>query len=151
MIRPVQKKDYEKLVPLFKKFFPVHNQFQLPKEKIISYLKEQSKSNELIVYDDKGIRGALFLVSFGQSADGSHKLWKFRHFAFENEDIGSKLLKEAEKIIKQKSKTVKIELTIAETEPGKEFYLANGYKQEAALTNHYRWNETCFVLAKSLK
>ncbi len=151
MIRPVQEKDYEKLVPLFKKFFPVHNQFQKTKEDIISYLKGQAKDNELIVYDDKGIKGALFLVSFGQSSDGSHKLWKFRHFAFENEDIGSKLLKEAEKIIKQKSKTVKIELTIAETEPGKGFYLENGYKQEAALTNHYRWNETTFVLSKSLK
>lgn len=151
MIRPVQDLDYVSLVSLFKKFFPVHNQFQLPKEKVISYLKSQASQNELIVYDDKGIKGAMFLVNFGSSADNSHKLWKFRHFAFENEDIGSKLLKEAEKIIKKKSKTVKIELTIAETEPGKEFYLSNGYKQEAALTNHYRWGETCYVLAKSLK
>jgi len=150
MIRPIKDSDYANLVPLFKKFFPVHNQFQLPKEKIIFYLKEQSKTNELIVYDDNGLMGALYLVKFGESSDGSHKLWKFRHFAFENEKIGSSLLKEAEKIIKQKSKTVKIELTIAETEPGKEFYLANNYKQEAKLTNHYRWNETTFVLAKSL-
>ncbi len=150
MIRTAQEKDYEGLVKLFKKFFPVHNRFQQSNEEIISYLKEQASKNELVVYDDNGIKGALFLVNFGQSSDKTHKLWKFRHFAFETENIGSQLLTEAEKIIKQKSKTIKIELTIAETEPGKEFYEKNNYKQEAELTNHYRFGETCFILAKSL-
>lgn len=149
-IRTVEEKDFEKLVELYKSFFKTHNKFQQLNEKIVSYLKEQSKENDLIVFDDNGsLRGALFLVNFGQNADGSHKLWKFRHFAFENNNVASELLKEAENKIKEQSATSKIELSIAENEEGIDFYKSNNYKEEGALSNHYRWNETCFILSKS--
>jgi ribosomal protein S18 acetylase RimI-like enzyme len=149
-IRNVQEADYGNLVRLYKSFFKTHNIFQQPDDKIMSYLKEQSQKNDLIVYDENGsLKGALYLVNFGQNADGSHKLWKFRHFAFENEMIASQLLDEAEKRIKDASQTSKVELTIAETEEGIEFYKSKGYEQEGALSNHYRWGETCYILSKS--
>ena len=149
-IRKVQQNDYDKLVLLYRSFFKTHNIFQKSAAEIKNYLKAQAKENKLIVYEDKGIiNGALYLVSFGQNADGSHKLWKFRHFAFKTDSIASKLLAEAEKMISKESLTSKIELTIAESEPGRDFYKANGYVQEASLSNHYRWGETCYVLGKS--
>ncbi|MEK6969800.1 MAG: GNAT family N-acetyltransferase [Nanoarchaeota archaeon] len=149
-IRNVKEKDYEKLVELYKSFFPKHNIFQQDKKTIITYLKEQTVTGELLVNEEKGkIGAALFVVNFGQSVDGKHKLWKFRHFAFENEKVAAELLEEAEKRIQKKSNTVKIELTIAETETGINFYKFHGYRQEGALKNHYRYGETCFVLGKS--
>ena len=82
-IRIVQEKDFVKLVGLYRSFFSAHNIFQKQSKEIVQYLKEQSQEKDLIVYEEKGsLRGALFLVNFGQNADGSHKLWKFRHFAF---------------------------------------------------------------------
>ncbi len=152
VIRRVDEKDFKKLVSLFKAFFKTHNRFQQSEEKIIFYLKEQAAESELLICEEKNsIRGAVFLVNFGQNIDGTHKLWKWRHFAFEDEEAAALLLKEAEKRIKSFSQTAKIELTLAETERGIDFYKANGYVQEGALTNHYRWGETCFVLSKLLK
>jgi len=148
-IRNVQETDYVGLLALFKRFFPVHNRFQQDDGAIVKYLKKQASENELIVYDDSGIKGALFLVKAGENKEGSHKIWKFRHFAFDNEQVASELLVEAEKRVKESSETSKIELTIAENEEGIDFYKDNGYEEEAALKNHYRWGETCFVFAKS--
>jgi len=149
-IRNIQETDYEELIELFKNFFKTHNIFQQTDQDIVNYLKDQSKKNELIIYDDNGsLKGALYLVHFGQNTDGSHKLWKFRHFAFENENVASELLKEAERRIKENSQTSKIELTIAENEKGVNVYKANSYEQEGNLTNHYRWGEVCFIFSKS--
>ncbi|MFP4424277.1 MAG: hypothetical protein ACLFP2_03505 [Candidatus Woesearchaeota archaeon] len=150
MIRDVKDEDFEKLVRLYRFFFSTHNIFQQSDEEITSYLKEQSQENDLIVYDDGSLKGALFLVNFGKSSDGSHKLWKFRHFAFESEEVASQLLDEAEKRVKESSETSKIELSIAETEEGVDFYKSKGYEQEGALSNHYRWGETCFILSRSI-
>lgn len=148
-IRGIQNEDFEKLVRLYKSFFPTHNIFQKSEKEIINYLKEQSEENALIVYDEtNSIVGALFLVNFGQNENGSHKLWKFRHFAFKNLDIAQRLLDEAEKIVKNSSETSKIELTLAETEKGIDFYKSNKYILEGSLSNHYRPNETCFIFAK---
>jgi hypothetical protein len=149
-IRNVQDEDFEKLVRLYKSFFSMHNRFQQSDDEITAYLKEQSQENNLIVYDeDDSLKGALYLVNFGQNVDGSHKLWKFRHFAYESEDIASQLLDDAEIRVKKSSETSKIELTIGETEESIDFYKSKGYEQEGALSNHYRWGETCFVISKS--
>ena len=150
-IREAKEKDFENLIKLFRNFFPTHNIFQKSNEEILPYLKEQSKENKLIILEEKSIRAALFLVNFGQNSEGSHKLWKFRHFAFGSEEEASKLLEESEKVVKNSSKTSKIELTIAKNEKGMEFYKSRGYKQEGKLENHYRLGETCFILSKSLK
>ena len=148
-VRNVQEGDYGVLVTLYKSFFKTHNIFQQPDKTIMEYLKQQSKENELIVYDDnESLKGALYLVNLSQNS--SHVLWKFKHVAFESETIASALLEEAEKRVKGTSTSVKIELTIAESEDGIDFYKSNGYVQEGALSNHYRKGETCFILSKSL-
>ncbi len=147
-LRKAQEKDFMKLAELYRSFFPVHNLFQGPRKRVVKYLKEQSKENELVVYDDGSLRGALYLLKLGQDASGSHKLWKFRHFAFESKKIASSLLAEAEKRVRKASKYSKIELTVAESEPGFSFYKSKGYKKEGALRHHYRRGETCYVLSK---
>ncbi|HIH11669.1 TPA: GNAT family N-acetyltransferase [Candidatus Woesearchaeota archaeon] len=152
MLKQVQEKDYIHLVKLYKSFFRIHNIFSGNKNVILKYLKEQAQKNELIVFEEKSsISGALYLVNFGQNDDGSHKLWKFRHFAFDSNNIALKMLNEAEKRVKRASKTSKIELTIAENEVGIEFYKNNGYRIEGQLTHHYRYGETCYILAKGFK
>lgn len=151
-IRPIHEQDYPELVQLYQKFFPTHNRFQKDEPTIISYLKEQvAKHLFLVAEEDAKIQGALFLVNFGQNQDGTHKLWKFRHFAFNNETTAAELLKAAEEKAKQAATTTKIELTIAENEKGIEFYKSHGYQEEGKLTNHYRWGEVCLVLGKSLQ
>src|SRR3989338_11384201 len=152
VLKQVQEKDYIHLVKLYKSFFRIHNIFSGNKNVILKYLKEQAQKNELIVFEEKSsISGALYLVNFGQNDDGSHKLWKFRHFAFDSNNIALKMLNEAEKRVKRASKTSKIELTIAENEVGIEFYKNNGYRIEGQLTHHYRYVETCYILAKGFK
>lgn len=146
-IKPTEQ-DYKKLVTLFKEFFPTHNIFSQSDDRVIAYLKDHASQHEFVV--DSELRSAMFLVMKGESADKSHKIWKFRHFAFEDEDIAKDMLEEAERIISEKSETAKIELTIAETEEGKEFYLENGYSQEGELENHYRFGESCYILGKSI-
>lgn len=151
-IRGIKEEDFKKLVRLYKLFFNTHNIFQKTEEEVITYLKNQSEENALIVYDaNNSIIGALFLVNFGQNDNGSHKLWKLRHFAFESLTIAQQLLEEAEKIIKSSSQTSKIELTIAETEKYLDFYKSNNYNVEGTLSNHYRFGETCFILSKSFQ
>ena len=148
-IREATRKDYDELAVLFNHFFPVHNIFQQEKQKITEYLG--SREEELIVLDDGGIRAATYLVQKGEDTAGSHKIWKFRHFAYTDEESGARLLEAAEERIKSKSKTSKIELTISENEEGLDFYKKHGYKTEGTLTNHYRWGETCYILCRSFE
>lgn len=152
IIRKIEEDDYGKLVELYRTFFETHNRFQQSEGHIINYLKEQGKENEIFIFEEEGnIKGALILVLKGQNVDSSHKVWKFRHFAYDSESVALSLLKYVEEKIKERSPTAKIELTIAENENGVEFYRVNGYEQEGALKNHYRWGETCFILSKSLR
>jgi len=148
-IRDIQEQDYQKLVDLYKEFFPTHNIFQQDKDIVIAYIRKESLDREtFLVYEEDGeVKGALILVLLEKSDD--HTRWKFRHFAFTSEEVAEKLLQEAERRVKESSKTTKVELTIAESEKGMEFYKKNEYEQEAELKNHYRWGETCFVLGKS--
>ena len=68
---------------------------------------------------------------------------------FVSEDVGKGLLSFAEEELQKGSATSKVELSLAEGEKGIDFYRAQGYEQEGALKNHYRWGETCYVLSKS--
>lgn len=149
MIRKIQEADYQQVADLYKEFFPTHNIFQEDKDIVTAYIRKESLEREdFLVYEEDGmIKGALILVLLEKSYD--HTRWRFRHFAFTSEEAAEKLLQEAEKRVKESSKTAKVELTIAESEKGMEFYKKNGYEQEAALKNHYRWGETCFILGKS--
>lgn len=151
MIRAIQEDDYRQVAGLFANFFKTHNIFQKDPDIVVAYIRKEDLEREaFLVYEQSGmIKGALVLVQKGANHDGSHKVWKFRHFAFETEQIGKELLGEAEKRVKNATHTAKIELTIAENEEGLDFYKKWGYKQEGALLNHFRFGETCFVLGKS--
>ncbi len=150
IIRLVKDSDYQKLAELYRTFFSTHNIFQQSADFVINYLIDQAKKSPLLVAEEhSNLVGAVVIYQFGQNTDGSHKLWKFRHFAFLSEDAGTKLLQAAEDHVKKLSKTLKIELTIAETEEGKAFYLKHGYIEEGVLKDHYRPRENCYILGKS--
>lgn len=149
-IRHAQPGDYETIAGLYKDFFTVHNIFQGERGRIVAYLDETHNRHPLLVCDEEdSITGALFLVRKGTKDQSSHLRWKFRHFAFVDEAAAQSLLEAAEEEVKEASATAKIEITIAENEPALDFYKANGYEQEGALTNHFRWGETCYILSKS--
>jgi len=148
-IRVATEEDFGQIAALYANFFKTHDIFQKLKEVIVNYIREEAQKNELLVCEEDGlIKGALFLVGLGKGS--GHRRWKFRHFAFETEKIAELLLDEAERRVKETTGTAKIELTIAETEEGIDFYKQHGYQQEGILKNHYRWGESCFVLGKSL-
>lgn len=133
-----------------KSYFSTHNIFSKNEGEILSYL--DSVEHDYLILEEAGeITGFTFLVNFGQNADGPDKLWKFRHFAFASEQAGAELLKQAEEKVSKLSDTAKIELTIAEREKEISFYESNGYKEEAELSNHYRFGETCFIFGKSIE
>lgn len=76
-------------------------------------------------------------------------MFKFRHFAFKDEETFKQLLTHAEDLIKQSSQTTTIVNTIAETEKDIKFYENNGYKKIGPIENYYRPNENCYLLTKS--
>jgi N-acetylglutamate synthase-like GNAT family acetyltransferase len=148
VLRTFEEKDAVQVAKLFKSYFKTHTLFEQDESKIVTYVNEQAIKNPLIVYESDGkIIGALFLVN--RNTDGDHKLWKFRHFAFTQANVGEELLKEAEKKVEESSKTGKVELTIAESEEGINFFKMQGYEQEGILKNHYRWGERTYILSKS--
>ncbi len=152
IVRQAQESDFEPLAGLYREFFPTHNIFQGDQGEVVAYLRQESGKSELLLSEVGGsVKGALFLAKTGQDSGGSHTRWKFRHFAFETVQVAQELLKEAEKRVSGASDTAKVELTIAETEEGLDFYKARGYVQEGVLQNHYRWGERCFVLGKSFR
>ncbi len=149
-IRRAEEEDFEQLTSLYRSFFETHDKFQREKDIVIQYLRKESLEHELYVYDeDSMVKGALILVNTGVNKDGSHKRWKFRHLAFEREEVAIALLTEMESRVREESDTAKVELTIASSEEALDFYKKWGYKQEGALSNHFRFGETCFVLGKS--
>ena len=149
-IRLSEEEDYAQLASLYKDFFETHDKFQRDQGIVVQYLRKESLEHEFYVYEkDDLIKGGFVLVNTGTNKDGSHKRWKFRHFAFESEPIAEELLGFAEERIKEQSATAKVELSIAESEQAIDFYKKWAYKQEGALSNHYRQGETCFILGKS--
>ena len=140
--------DVERVALLYKSYFKMHTLFEQPLDEIALYVKEQLKKHTLLVHDEAGmITAAVMLVT--KNTHGTHKLWMLRHFAFTRADFGEELLKEAERQVREGSKTAKVELRIAESEEGINFFRMQGYEQEGCLRNHYRWGERCYVLSKS--
>ncbi len=148
-MRKAEEKDYGQIASLYANFFETHDIFRKTKGFVMDYLRIEAEKHELLVcVENEIVKGALFIVGLGKSQ--THKRWKFRHFAFETERIAETLLEEAERKVRELSRTAKIELTIAENEEGLDFYKKQGYSQEGMLKNHYRWGEVCFVLGKSI-
>lgn len=149
-VRQATPKDYQQLVKMYKEFFPIHNVFQRPPQEVQSYLMNQGLKYGLYIAEDEGeIKAAVVLVKRYTTPDGSHSVFKLRHFAFATENAGESLLAFAEKQIK--SKTAKIEVTLADNEEGMQFYRKHGFQLEGTLKNHYRWGESCLAFGKSLE
>jgi len=140
--------DLPRLIPLLKSFFTTHNKFQKEEAEVLEYLKRRLVRSELHVCDNGEITACLFLVQRDQNIEGTHKTWRLKHFAFADENAATELLGAAERRIKELSETAKIEQSIAESEPGLDFYRNHGFKQEGALESHFRLDETCYLLGK---
>ncbi len=150
-IRNLHETDFVELVALFKSFYPKHNIFQGFSDEVIEYLRTLARVHKFLVFEEEDfVKGVVIMQKRSETREGRHKLWRLKHIAFETEEIGAALVKEAEKRIEADSQTVKLEIFVAESETVLGFLKGLGYKQEAALENHYRWHETCFVLSKSL-
>ncbi len=151
--------DFPNLVRLFKEFFPRHNVFNQKSPYIKKYLTSISQKYPLLIIKEKDpdteeifISAAAYIVKIDESKDKTHTRWKFRHFAFRNENSGEEMLVACEEYVKKQSNTIKIELTISESESSLHFFEGQSYQNEGLLKNHYRWGETCYVTSvESLK
>jgi hypothetical protein len=151
-LREASTKDIPLLISLYKSFFDLKDLFLQDDEKISNYLELQIMRHKVLVFEESGLlKGAVILVNVSQNATKTHKVWKYRHFAFDSLGIAKQILEHAESHIKNQSDTAKVELIIPEHEEGLEFYKNNNYEHEAALKNHYQWDETSFVLGKSFQ
>jgi ribosomal protein S18 acetylase RimI-like enzyme len=151
-LREASTNDIPLLISLYRSFFDLKDLFLQDDEKISNYLELQIMRNIMYVFEESGLlKGAVILVNVSNNATRTHKVWKYRHFAFDSLDIAKELLEHSESHIKNQSETSKVELIIPEHEEGLEFYRKSGYEHEAALKNHYQWDETSFVLGKSFQ
>jgi len=147
-VRKAGTEDYEPIIKLTKEFFTIHNIFKKDGEKIVSYIENESRKNTLLVCDDNAeITGVTFLISDNNMGE-PHRKWKLKHFAYKTKEAGKYLLEGAEDFIKKISKTSKIEVTIAENEESLNFFKEQGYEEEGKLKNHYRLDETAYILGK---
>ena len=146
MIRkPKNEEDLKQLCVIYKKVFPVHNIFTEDEEFVINYLKP-FMHNILVAEEDGRIAGGLVIF---EKQYGDWKVSNFKHIGvskeFQGKDIGSELLKTAEKLVG----TGKIEIRTVEEPLG--FYEKNGYEKEGELKSHYRKEESCFIMGKVLE
>jgi len=149
MIRLAKEEDLKELIKVYKEVFKVHNVFEKPEEEIEEYLKK-FLGNLLVAEEDGKVVGGIVIVEKKQNSGWS--LFNFKHIAVapshQDKDIGTNLLKEAEKIAGKG----KIEINVGERESGTlRFYEKNGYEKEAEIKSHYRKGEKCFVMGKILE
>lgn len=148
MIRKANDADLKGLIKVYKEVFEIHNVFDRPEDEIEQYLKKFKTI--LVAEEDGNIVGGLVITS--KKYGKGWKLTNFKHMAvakaYQNKDIGTSLLKEAEKI----AGNGKIEIRVGEREAtSAEFYEKKGYQKEGILKSHYRKGETCFVMGKVLE
>jgi ribosomal protein S18 acetylase RimI-like enzyme len=151
-IRNLHEADFEQLFELYRQFYKKHNIFQGFSDEVTGYLRGLARAHKFLIYEEKDIvKGAVILEKRAETKEGAHKLWRLKHLGFESDAAGTKLVEDAEQRIKEASVTAKIEVYVAESETVLGFYKKLGYRQEAALENHYRWHEACFVLSKAFE
>jgi len=148
MIRKANEGDLMPLIKVYKEVFKVHNVFEKSEDEILEYLK-QFFGNILVAEEDGKVVAGLVMV---KKKYAKWSLFDFKHIAvakdYQNKDIGTALLKEAENIAGKG----KVEIRVGEREAtAAEFYEKNGYKKEGELKSHYRQGETCFVMGKVLE
>ena len=147
-IRKLQEGDFKKLVPIYRKFFPVHAVFTKTDEEIIQHLEKMKEKGEFLIADDEGkVKGALVVVK--RTID-SHTTAELKRIAAKTpvRKVMAELIKAAEQEIGKG----KIEIKIAESEKVKpSFFKKLGYKVEGKLTSHYRPGEKCYILGKEVE
>lgn len=146
-IRKYQEGDFMKLIPIYKKFFPVHAVFTKSDEEIMKHLEKMKEKGEFLIAEDEGkIKGGLMIEK--HEIDG-HIRAELKRIAAKPpiRKIMADLIWAAEKeIVKGK-----IEIKVAESEKvGVAFYKKLGYKVEGKLRSHYRSGELCYVLGKEI-
>ena len=150
-IHRANTEELKKLIPIYKKAFPVHNVFTKSDEEIFKYM-ETADGDFLVAVEDEETLGGLLIAVELETPE--HKRARFKHVAvaegYQGKGIGSALLKQAEKIVGMG----KIEIHVAEgiSEPEtEEFYKKNGYEIEGELKSHYRPGEICYIMGKVLE
>jgi len=147
-IRKYQEGDFEKLIPIYKEFFPVHAVFTKSDEEITKHLEIMKQKGEFLIAEDNGkIKGALVIV---KSNINGHIRAKLKRIAAKTpvRKVFTALIQEAEKEVEKG----KVEIKIAESEKIKPpFFKKLGYKVEGKLSSHYRPGEVCYVLGKVLE
>jgi len=147
-IRKLQEGDFKKLVPIYRKFFPVHAVFTKTDEEIIQHLEKMKEKGEFLVADDEGkVKGSLVIVK--RTID-SHTTAELKRIAAKTpvRKVMAELIKAAEQEIGKG----KIEIKIAESEKVKpSFFKKLGYKVEGKLASHYRPGEKCYILGKEVE
>ena len=127
MIRKAKEDDLKGLVKVYKEVFKVHNVFEKSEEEIEEYLK-QFLGNLLVAEEGGNVVGGLVIVE--QKRNDGWNLFSFKHIAvapaYQDKDIGTALLKEAEKIAGKG----KVEIHVGEREAGASmFYEKNSYQK----------------------
>jgi hypothetical protein len=147
-IRKLQEGDFKKLIPTYKKFFPVHAVFTKSDEEIMQHLEKMKQRGEFLVADDNGkVMGGLVIVK--RTIEG-HTTAELKRIAAKTpvRKVMAELIKAAEEEVGKG----KIEIKIAESEKvGPSFFKKLGYKVEGKLTSHYRAGELCYILGKVLR
>ena len=149
MIRKAKEEDLKELAKVYKEVFKAHNIFEKPEAEVEEYLKKFLGSL-LVAEEDGKVVGGIAVAEKKQNPEWS--LFSFKHIAvapaYQDRDIGTALLKEAEKVAGKG----KAEINVGEREGGAlRFYEKNGYQKEGILKSHYRKGESCFVMGKVLE
>ena len=143
------KQELISLIKIYKSSFKVHNILTKKEKDLLIYFK----GKEILIAKDKEVLGGLMIKNTEKHK--THKTWKINHLAVSEKHRGKgiamSLVKRAEKEIKSKSKTAKIEVSVAETEKQiLKFWKKLKYKLEGKLRSHYRHKELVYVLGKEL-
>ena len=146
-VRKYQEGDLLKLIPIYKKFFPVHAVFTKSDEEIMKHLEGMKERGEFLIAEDEGkVKGGLVIV---RSEIDGHVRARLKRIAAMPpiRKIMTMLIEAAEKEIGKG----KIEIKVAESEKVKAaFFKKLGYKVEGKLRSHYRAGELCYILGKEL-
>jgi N-acetylglutamate synthase-like GNAT family acetyltransferase len=147
-IRKLQEGDFKKLIPIYKKFFPVHAVFTKSDEEIMQHLDKMKQRGEFLVAEDEGkIKGGLVIVK--RTID-AHTTAELKRIAAKTpvRKVMAELIKAAEEEVVEG----KIEIMVAESEKVKpSFFKKLGYKVEGKLRSHYRSGEMCYILGKEVE
>lgn len=141
------------LVSIYQKEFIPHNIFQKPAEEVLMYLFEIQKEHELfIAVVDGKVVGGTVLERKDKNIIDEYKIWKLKHFALiEGLDnvAEQQIIADIEARLLTKSKKMKIQLNLAESEPRYiKMFKEYGFTQEATLEDRYRVGEKMFIYSK---